>query len=117
MFTVGAIIEEGHICCDTTTLILEENSTMMVTSGALNVRTLKGRIRVKIFRFSGLFSCDCQQIVLVHTSRHSRFYCSIFCVVAISALIEKNFGIVIRFWIKKVVAFATELQSRHGSSR
>lgn len=27
MFTVGAIIEEGHICCDTTTLILEENST------------------------------------------------------------------------------------------
>lgn len=27
MFTVGAVVEKGHICCDTTTLILEENST------------------------------------------------------------------------------------------
>lgn len=27
MFTVGAIVEKSHICCDTTTLILEENST------------------------------------------------------------------------------------------
>lgn len=29
---------------------------MMMTGGTLNVRTLKGGIRVQILRFSGLFS-------------------------------------------------------------